>query len=56
MLFLDDPFSGLDPARRERLAGGLAERGQVIMSVPDLAQVPPGAAVLGVEGGSVAQE
>lgn len=55
MLFLDDPFSGLDPARRERLASGLTERGQVIMSVPDRAQVPSGAAVLGVEGGIVAQ-
>jgi DNA replication and repair protein RecF len=56
MVFLDDPFSGLDPTRRERLAGGLAEHRQVIMSVPDRAQVPPGAAVLGVEGGSVAEE
>ena len=53
ILLLDDPFSGLDPVRRHRLAGGLAERGQVLIAVPDESQVPTGAAVWEVEGGRV---
>jgi DNA replication and repair protein RecF len=56
MVFLDDPFSGLDPARRARLALGLEGRGQVVMAVPDRAQVPAGAAVWCVEEGRVAPE
>ena len=36
---LDDPFSGLDPDRRQRLANGLAGRGQVLIAVPE---EPPG--------------
>ncbi|MGH2654125.1 MAG: DNA replication/repair protein RecF [Actinomycetota bacterium] len=51
VLLLDDPFSGLDPVRRRRLGEGLTERGQVLIAVPDEAQVPPGAAVWEVEGG-----
>lgn len=53
ILILDDPFSGLDPERRARLSGGLAPRGQVLISVPDEAQVPSGATVWEVEEGSV---
>ena len=53
ILLLDDPFSGLDPVRRHRLGEGLAERGQVLIAVPDEAQVPAGAAVWEVEGGRV---
>jgi DNA replication and repair protein RecF len=53
VLVLDDPFSGLDPARRRRLGGGLAGRGQVVIAVPDRAQVPAGASVWEVEGGRV---
>ena len=51
LLVLDDPFSGLDPERRRRLADGLASRGQVLISVPDEAQVPTGANVWEVEAG-----
>jgi DNA replication and repair protein RecF len=53
VLVLDDPFSGLDPERRGRLAGGLKRRGQVLISVPDEAQVPTGAAVWEVSEGRV---
>jgi DNA replication and repair protein RecF len=53
VLLLDDPFSGLDPARRRRLGEGLAERGQVVIAVPDEAQVPPGASVWEVKEGRV---
>jgi DNA replication and repair protein RecF len=53
LLILDDPFSGLDPERRARLSGGLSSRGQVLISVPDEAQVPPGATVWRVEEGNV---
>lgn len=55
VLLLDDPFSGLDPVRRRRLGEGLADRGQVLIAVPDEAQVPAGAAVWEVEGGRVRQ-
>ena len=54
ILLLDDPFSGLDPQRRHRLSEGLAGRGQIVMSVPDGAQVPAGANVWSVEEGRVA--
>jgi DNA replication and repair protein RecF len=50
---LDDPFSGLDPDRRQRLAARLAGRGQVLLAVPEDAHIPPGAAVLCVEEGRV---
>jgi DNA replication and repair protein RecF len=53
VLILDDPFSGLDPDRRRRLGGGLGERGQVLISVPDRAQVPAEASVWEVEEGRV---
>jgi DNA replication and repair protein RecF len=42
---LDDPFSGLDPERRRRLAAGLRDRGQLLLAVPDEAHVPPDAVV-----------
>jgi DNA replication and repair protein RecF len=54
ILLLDDPFSGLDPDRRGRLAASLAGRGQVLMAVPDESHVPAGAAIwLAKEGGIV---
>jgi DNA replication and repair protein RecF len=53
VLLLDDPFSGLDPDRRRRLAQGLQGRGQVLLAVPEEAHIPPGAAVLCVEEGRV---
>jgi DNA replication and repair protein RecF len=53
VLFLDDPFSALDPDRRRRLAHGLAGRGQVVMAVPDGAHVPEGASVWCVQEGRV---
>jgi recombinational DNA repair ATPase RecF len=54
VLLLDDPFSGLDPDRRRRLAGGLDGRGQVLVAVPEEAHIPPGASVFCVEEGRVA--
>ena len=45
VLFLDDPFSGLDPVRRSRLAASLGDRGQVLIAVPDELHVPAGASV-----------
>jgi DNA replication and repair protein RecF len=53
VLLLDDPFSGLDPDRRRRLAGGLPGRGQVLLAVPEEAHIPPDAGVLCVEEGRV---
>lgn len=41
LLLVDDPFSALDPDRRDRIAGRLAGRGgQVVISVADEADVP----------------
>lgn len=60
ILFLDDPFSGLDPVRRDRLARGVAAGAgapgprQVLLAVPDVAQVPAGANVWRVKEGTVA--
>jgi DNA replication and repair protein RecF len=45
VVLLDDPFSGLDPGRRARLADGLGGRGQVLIAVPDEAHIPDGATV-----------
>lgn len=55
VLLVDDPFSALDPARRDRLLTRLAERpGQVFVSVADEADVPAHAeAVWDVRGGAV---
>ena len=54
ILLLDDPFSALDPDRRARLAGRLEGRGQLLIAVPDEAQLPPGATVWYLkEGGLV---
>ena len=45
LLLVDDPYSALDPARRDRLAEDLAARGgQVVISVADEADLPAGAA------------
>jgi DNA replication and repair protein RecF len=54
--FLDDPFSPFDPDRRERLARSLGGRGQVVISVPDDAQIPPRAVVWRVKEGTVLPE
>ncbi len=54
VLLLDDPFSALDPDRRARLAEALENRGQLLIAVPDEAQVPSGAVVWYLkEGGLV---
>jgi DNA replication and repair protein RecF len=53
VVVLDDPFSGLDPVRRRRVGEGLSGRGQVVMAVPDEAQVPADAKVWEVEEGRV---
>lgn len=52
LVLLDDPFSGLDPARRARVAEVLVEWEQVLLAVPEEVHVPPGSAVwfLGPEG------
>lgn len=52
--FLDDPFSALDPARRARVAGSLAGRGQVLVAVPDDLQIPEDGHVWRVRDGGVA--
>jgi DNA replication and repair protein RecF len=56
LLLVDDPFSALDPDRRDRIAQRLADRGgQVVISVADEADVPPASsAVWDVAGGNVA--
>jgi len=47
LLLVDDPFSALDPSRRDRISERLAEReGQVVISVADEADVPPAAAAV----------
>jgi DNA replication and repair protein RecF len=55
MLLVDDPFSALDPARRDRFLERLTGRGgQVFVSVADEADVPSSAsAVWDVRAGSV---
>jgi DNA replication and repair protein RecF len=54
LLLIDDPYSALDPTRRDRLAKRLASRGQVVISVADGADVPSHAdAVWDVRGGVV---
>jgi DNA replication and repair protein RecF len=55
LLLVDDPFSALDPDRRDRIAQRLADRGgQVVISVADEADVPrASAAVWDVADGAV---
>jgi len=55
LLLVDDPYSALDPSRRDRIATLLADRdGQVVISVADEADVPKQAdAVFDVRGGTV---
>jgi DNA replication and repair protein RecF len=55
VLLVDDPYSALDPTRRDRIAGILAARpGQVVISVADEADVPAQAtAILDVRAGNV---
>jgi len=55
LLLVDDPYSALDPSRRDRIASILADRpGQIVMSVADEADVPRQAiAVWDVRGGAV---
>jgi len=56
ILLVDDPYSALDPTRRDRIATMLAEReGQVVISVADEADVPASAdVVFDVRAGTVA--
>ena len=54
VLLLDDPFSGLDPVRRANLGASMSDRGQILLTVPDEAQVPAGASVWEVKDGGVA--
>ena len=56
VLLVDDPFSALDPRRRDQVAEHLLGRGgQVVVSVADEADVPDeAAAVWNVRGGTVA--
>lgn len=54
LLLVDDPFSALDPQRRQLVADGLNDRGQVLVSVADEAEIPSGSrAVWRVRAGSV---
>jgi DNA replication and repair protein RecF len=53
ILLLDDPFSGLDPMRRTQLAESLIDRGQLLMAVPDEAQVPSAATLWCLEEGGL---
>jgi DNA replication and repair protein RecF len=55
LLLVDDPFSALDPARRDQIGERLAGRGgQVVISVADEAHVPTVARVVwDVHGGTV---
>jgi DNA replication and repair protein RecF len=56
VLLLDDPFSALDPRRRERVAARLRDLGQTVVSVADEGHVPPeAAAVWDVSAGTVAE-
>lgn len=49
IVLLDDPFSGLDPDRRRRLAKSLDGRGQLLLAVPEEEHIPDGAEVWRVE-------
>ncbi len=55
LLLIDDPFSALDPARRDQIGERLAARGgQVLITVADEAHVPAAARVVwDVAGGAV---
>jgi DNA replication and repair protein RecF len=55
LLLVDDPFSALDPARRDHISERLATRGgQVLITVADEADVPTGAcAVWDVDAGTL---
>jgi DNA replication and repair protein RecF len=55
LLLVDDPYSALDPARRDRLAETLAAHdGQVVITLADEADLPPrAAAIWDVAGGAV---
>jgi DNA replication and repair protein RecF len=56
VLLLDDPFSALDPIRRERVADRLRALGQTVVSVADEGHVPPEAAgVWDVSAGTVTE-
>ena len=55
LLLIDDPFSALDPARRDHIGSRLAARGgQVLITVADDAHVPANAdAVWDVADGTI---
>ncbi|HEX6262515.1 MAG TPA: DNA replication and repair protein RecF [Actinomycetota bacterium] len=52
VLLLDDPFSGIDPERRRRLAASLSGGPQTLLAVPDETQIPDGAVVWEVRDGA----
>jgi DNA replication and repair protein RecF len=54
--FFDDPFSGLDPERRDRIGRRLVELDPLVIAVPDDQHVPPGARVWRVKEGRVVAE
>ena len=54
--FFDDPFSGLDPERRDRIGRRLVELDPLIIAVPDDQHVPAGATVWRVKEGRVVAE
>ncbi len=56
LMLLDDVMSELDPDRRERLVGLLAEGGQALITATERAHVPgpPAAAAIRIDDGAVA--
>ncbi|MFN2589749.1 MAG: DNA replication/repair protein RecF, partial [Actinomycetota bacterium] len=52
----DDPFSGLDPERRDRLARRMTELDPLAIAVPDDQHIPGGATVWRVKEGRVVAE
>jgi DNA replication and repair protein RecF len=56
VLLLDDPFSGLDPDRRRRLAASVGGWEQAVVAVPDEGHVPSGATVWRIGPGGLRTE
>jgi DNA replication and repair protein RecF len=54
--FFDDPFSGLDPERRDRIGRRLVELDPLVIAVPDDQHVPPASTVWRVKEGRVVAE
>ncbi len=49
VLLLDDPFTLLDPERRERMASALPPDAQVVLTAADPREIPPGLGARAVE-------